>query len=105
MADKVIEDIVRLLAILGGIIAIIEAIITVIGVRIYRTFYYHWILGIFALIFAILVLLATFRPDNPIPYHWIILIIFGILLIVCGSLIGGVLVLVGGILKLIFELI
>ena len=46
---------------------------------------------------------SVFKPDNPIPYNWIYLIVFGIVIIVCGSLIGGILVLIAGILKLIFE--
>ncbi|MFX0142424.1 MAG: hypothetical protein ACFFDN_52775 [Candidatus Hodarchaeota archaeon] len=97
------EDLVKLLSLLGGIIAIIEAIFTIAGRSVQRYYYLGWIAAIIALIFGILVLFSVIKPDNPIPYNWIYLIVFGIVIIACGSLIGGILVLIAGILKLIFE--
>jgi len=85
----------KLLAMLGGIIALIEAIAGFFGWG-----FYGW--GIFssivAIIIAIVVLLSVFRPDNPIPYNAMFLIIFGIIMIVFSSIFGGILVLIGGIL-------
>jgi uncharacterized membrane protein len=103
MGKATYEDIVKLLAILGGIVAIIEAILFFGGRSVQKYYNLGWIAAIIALIFGILVLFSVFKPDNPIPYNWIYLIVFGIVIIICGSLIGGILVLIAGILKLIFE--
>ena len=103
MGKATYEDIVKLLAILGGIITIIEAILHIVGRSAQKYYNLGWIAAIIAIIFGILVLFSVFKPDNPIPYNWIYLIVFGIVIIVCGSLIGGILVLIAGILKLIFE--
>lgn len=92
------KGLMKILAMIGGIVAFIEAIVGFFGWG-----FYGW--GIFssivALILAIIVLLSVFRPDNPIPYNAIFLIIFGILMIVFSSLIGGILVLIGGIIGFI----
>ena len=103
MGKATYEDLVKLLAILGGIITIIEAILFFGGRSVQKYYHLGWIAAIIAIIFGILVLFSVFKPDNPIPYNWIYLIVFGIVIIVCGSLIGGILVLIAGILKLIFE--
>ena len=103
MGKATYEDLVKLVSILGGIIAIIEAIFTLAGRSVQRYYNFGWIAAIIAIIFGILVLFSVFKPDNPIPYNWIYLIVFGIVIIVCGSLICGILVLIAGILKLIFE--
>ena len=103
MGKATYEDLVKLLSILGGLIAIIEAIFSLVGRSSQRYYHPGWIGAIIAIIFGILVLFSVFKPDNPIPYNWIYLIVFGIVIIICGSLIGGILVLIAGILKLIFE--
>ena len=103
MGKATYEDIVKLLALLGGIITIIEAIFSLFGRSVQRYYNLGWIAAIIAIIYGILVLFSVFKPDNPIPYNWIYLIVFGIVIIICGSLIGGILVLIAGILKLIFE--
>jgi len=103
MGKATYEDVVKLLAILGGIIAIIEGILHIAGRSVQKYYNLGWIAAIIAIIFGILVLFSVFKPDNPIPYNWIYLIVFGIVIIICGSLIGGILVLIAGILKLIFE--
>jgi len=103
MGKATYEDIVKLLAILGGIVTIIEAILYFGGRAVQKYYNLGWIAAIIAIIFGILVLFSVFKPDNPIPYNWIYLIVFGIVIIICGSLIGGILVLIAGILKLIFE--
>jgi uncharacterized membrane protein len=103
MGKATYEDLVKLLALLGGIITIIEAIFSLFGRSVQKYYNLGWIAAIVAIIFGILVLFSVFKPDNPIPYNWIYLIVFGIVIIICGSLIGGILVLIAGILKLIFE--
>jgi hypothetical protein len=91
------KELMKTLAMIGGIVGLIEAIVG---------FFFAWGWGygvpylnpIIGLILSILVLLSVFRPGNPIPYNAIVLIIFGILMIIFASFLGGILVLVGGIL-------
>ena len=108
MDEKTANDIIFYLALIGGIVALIEAIINIaLGVALFDLF--GWIGAIIAIPIAILVLLVVLK-DNvtilnniPIPYEWWILLIFGIILIVFGSAFGGILVLIAGIVKVIIE--
>ncbi|MBY9005094.1 MAG: hypothetical protein KGD73_14045 [Candidatus Lokiarchaeota archaeon] len=88
------KELAKLLVIIGGIIGVIE------GISGIFSFGFFLLLGIFSgiigLIVAILVLLSVFK-GQPIPYEPIYLIIFGVVMILFSSLIGGLLVLIGGI--------
>ena len=101
------KEIVRLLAIIGGIIGLLQAILS----------FGNWGLGfwgpmaaanialsVFGIIISILVLLSVFRPGDPIPYNAVLLIIFGVLMTLFNSWVGGILVLVAGILWLVWKL-
>ena len=88
------KELVRLLAMIGGIIGLIESILSLIGWGFYTVFPFAAIIG---LIVAILVLLSIFQ-GKPVPYEALYLIIFGIIMIIFSSTVGGILVLVGGIL-------
>ena len=84
------------LALIGGIIGIIEALIGFI--------FGNWlgIIGpILALIISLVILFATLKPDAPIPFSGLVILILGILLFIFGSWIGGILVIVAGILGLV----
>ena len=95
------ESIMKILAIIGGIIALIEAILSFFGWGI-SVFWGIAIIGpIIAIILAIVVILSVVRPGNPIPFTWVVLVILGILIIIFGSLIAGILVLIAGILGLL----
>jgi len=86
------EDIMRLLAGIGGAIALIEAILGI--ERIYDSS--RVILGVVSIILAIIVLLSVIKPDNPVPMNWLLFIGLGIVLIIFSSLAGGILILVAG---------
>ena len=101
------KETVKILAMIGGIIGVIQAILS----------FGNWGLGfwgpmaavnivssIVGIIIAILVLLSVFRPGDPIPYNAVLLIIFGVLMTFFNSWLGGVLVLVAGILWLVWKL-
>ncbi len=101
------KETVKTLAMIGGIIGIIQAILS----------FGNWGLGFWApmvavnilssivgIILAVLVLLSVFRPGDPIPYNAVLLIIFGILLTFFNAWLGGILVLVAGILWLVWKL-
>ena len=94
------EKIVYLLAIIGSIIAILEAAI---GLAYVSSIEYGLIQHIVAIIIAILTLLSAIKPDDPIPFNWIILLVFSILLIIFRSIAGGIIVLVAAILGLLIE--
>lgn len=59
--------------------------------------FFGYVLGMF---FASLTLLAAFKPNDPIPWHWLVLLLFSILLISFSFLLGGVAVLAAGVLGL-----
>ena len=87
------EDLMRLLAGLGAIIALIEAIIGLGAKRIEPIQIITLIIGI---IIAIIILLSVISPDKPLPMNWIVYVILGIVMIIYTSIIGGILVLLAG---------
>ncbi|MBN1216894.1 MAG: hypothetical protein JXA99_15820 [Candidatus Lokiarchaeota archaeon] len=97
-----IEKIVYILALLGSIIAILEAAIGLSHINL-PNLDYNLVAYIVAIIIAILALFSTLKPNDPIPYHWIVLFIFSILLIILGSIIGGIMILIAAILALLAE--
>jgi len=96
------EKIIYLLAVSGGIMAIFEAAIGISTIDVSNmdtTLVFHLV----AIIIAILTLLSVLKPNEPIPYNWIILFVFSILLIIFRSIAGGIIVLVAAILGLLSE--
>jgi hypothetical protein len=60
---------------------------------------------IVGLVVVILTLLAAVRPGDPVPFHWLVLFILGILLIIFGGgLIAGILVIIAALIGLIEDL-
>ncbi|MFX1487532.1 MAG: hypothetical protein ACFFBI_00165 [Promethearchaeota archaeon] len=60
-----------------------------------------WIVG---LIVVILTFWVGLRPNAPIPFHWVILLIFAILLVIFVDIIAGVLVLIAFLIGLIEDI-
>ena len=87
------EELMRLLAALGGVFALIEVIL---GLERKKLDNIDVASFVIALILAIIVLASVISPDKPIPLNWMIFVIIGIIMIVYSSLIGGVLVLLAG---------
>ncbi len=87
------EELMRLLAALGGAFALIEVILGLEGKKIDNIDIPSFII---AFILAIVVLASVISPDKPIPLNWMVFVIIGIIMIVYSSLIGGVLVLLAG---------
>jgi len=93
------DQIMKLLAIIGGIIALIDALLSFFGLSFSSGYWgYSIVWPIIAIILAILVILSVVQPGKPLPFTGIVLLIMGILIIIFGSWIGGVLVLIAGIL-------
>jgi uncharacterized protein (DUF983 family) len=59
---------------------------------------------IIGLVVVILTFWVALKPNNPIPFHWIVLLIFAILLIIFVDLIAGILVLIAFLIGLIEDL-
>jgi hypothetical protein len=87
------EELMRLLAALGGVFALIEVILGLDGKKVDNIDVTSFVI---ALILAIIVLASVISPDKPIPLNWMIFVIIGIIMIVYSSLIGGILVLLAG---------
>jgi hypothetical protein len=99
---KKYEGLAKLLVIIGGLVVIIEAIMAMTGNALVKFDVGTGIVGhVIALILGIVALLSGIKPDDPIPFNGIFLLILGIVMIVLGIVIGGVLVLIGGILLLV----
>jgi hypothetical protein len=87
----------RIMAIVGGIIAIIESILVFTGNGLMP--YGFGIIGaVFTIIFAIIAIALGIKPIHYTPF---ILAILGILLIIFASLIGGIFVLLATFIGLI----
>ncbi|MFX1498601.1 MAG: hypothetical protein ACFFBH_13835 [Promethearchaeota archaeon] len=79
----------RVFAIIGGIVSIIESILIFMGIGL-MPYNFGIIGGILSLIFAILAIILGIRP---IQYAPTFIAVLGIGLIICAALIGGILVL------------
>lgn len=85
---QVTDKFMRIIAIIGGIIAIVESFLELIGLGL-MPWGFNWISGLFGLLLAVLATLLGFKPIHYAPA---ILGVLGILLIVFGILIGGIII-------------
>ncbi|MFX0019885.1 MAG: hypothetical protein ACFFAK_08625 [Promethearchaeota archaeon] len=104
------EGIMKFLTIIGALIGIVYLILrlTEIGTR-YQLFPIdiglHFVVAIiigFAV--AIITLLAGIKPNNPIPFNWIMLFILAVLMIIFVDILAGILVLIAFLIGLIEDL-
>ena len=87
------QDIMKLLAGLGGALSIIDAILGLDDRNIDSS---RIILLILTIVLAAIILLSIIIPHKFVELNWIICVVIGIIMIVYTSLIGGILVLVAG---------
>ncbi len=87
------EELMRLLAGLGGVITLIEAILGFGDKRLENVKVITLIIGI---ILAVIILLSVISPNKPIPMNWIVYVVLGVVMIIYISTIGGILVLIAG---------
>jgi hypothetical protein len=92
------EGIMKALTIIGGIVGLLTIILRLTG---YDYGYININLGldailtlIIGIIICILTILAGLKPNNPIPFHWLMLLIFAILLAVFNAGVWAVVCLV-----------
>ncbi|MHA2036491.1 MAG: hypothetical protein ACW98X_08660 [Promethearchaeota archaeon] len=84
------DKIMRVVAIFGGIVAVVESFIELIGFG-FWPWGFGWISGLLGILFAVLAILLGIRPIHYAP---VFIGILGILLIVFAILIGGIIVLI-----------
>jgi len=87
------QDIMKLLAGLGGALSLIEAILGFDDKNIDNS---RIILLVITIVLAVIILLSIIIPHKFVELNWIICVVIGILMIVYTSLVGGILVLVAG---------
>ena len=87
------EDLMKLLAGIGGAITLIE---TILGFNERNVDASKVILVALSIILAIIILLSVLRPGNPVPMNWLLFVGVGIVIIIFSSLAGGILILVAG---------
>ena len=87
------EDLMKLLAVLGGIISLIEAILGFDDRNLDAT---RIILLVISIILAVIILFSIIVPHKFVELNWIICVVIGIVMIIYTSLIGGILVLIAG---------
>ena len=87
------EDLMKLLAVLGGVIGLIEAILGFDDRNLDAT---RIILLVLSIILAVIILLSIIVPHKFVELNWIICVVIGIVMIIYTSLIGGILVLIAG---------
>ncbi len=59
---------------------------------------------IIGLVVVVLTLLVGLRPNDPIPFHWLVLFIFAILLVVFVDILAGILLVIAFLIGLIEDL-
>ena len=84
------EQIMKLLTILGGLVGIATMILGLAGIA--DIGFINPLLGLNAvlnfivgIVISVLTLLTGLKPNAPLPFHWLVLFILGVLLIVFGA--------------------
>jgi uncharacterized membrane protein YfcA len=87
------EDLMKLLAGIGGAIVLIE---TILGFNERNVDTSKVMLVVISIILSVIVLLSVLRPGNPVPMNWLLFVGLGIVIVIFSSLAGGILILVAG---------
>ena len=100
------NDLMKFLTILGGLLGLASAILVLANYELPATYsaFDRVVSAIVGIIVSVLTLLCALRPDDLIPWHWLVLFVLAILLIVFSGLWGGVLVIIAALLGLVDEL-
>lgn len=104
------EQLMKFLVIIGAIVGLVTLILRLAHVENYGyvnpVFALHEVVNfIIGLVIVVLTFLVALRPNNPIPFHWLVLIILAILLVLFGAGIWAcILVIIAGLIGLIEQL-
>ena len=87
------ESLMKFLTIIGGLVGLATCIIGFTEFNAYPVYpgvidsLNYVAVYIIGIIISVITIYTAIRPDDPIPFHWLVLFILGILLIVFG---GGI---------------
>ena len=103
------NKIIKILTIIGGFAGLMYCLYQISSktqiISWYEIFGFgRFVRNLIGMIIATLTLLVALKPDDPLPWHWLLLLAFAILLIIFSYLMGGILVLTGGVLGLIDDI-
>ena len=101
------NDLMKLLTALGGLIGLAICILALLQFENYSPspeLGNYAVSAVVGIVISALVLLTALRPDDPFPWHWLMLFVWGILMIVFSALWGGVLVIIAALIGLIDDL-
>ncbi|MCK4780743.1 MAG: hypothetical protein KAT57_11165 [Candidatus Lokiarchaeota archaeon] len=87
------EDLMKLLAALGAVISLVEALLGFDDRNLDST---RVILLILSITLAVIIILSIIIPPKFVELNWIICVVIGIVMIIYTSQIGGILVLIAG---------
>ncbi len=107
--SEVYRKLMRFLTILGGAIGFLNVFLRLYNIENVNTWIHDIGLGnaIFincGLIIAGFTIITALKPDNPIPWHWITLIVLAALTTIFIHFASAILILIVGIIELIREL-
>jgi hypothetical protein len=93
------DQIMKVLAILGGLIALIVGLLDLVGLNygLGASWAVPYLFPIVAIILGIVVLLSAFK-GSPVPFTAVWLLVLGILILIFWSWLAAVLVIIAGIL-------
>lgn len=100
------EKIIKVFSILGGFFGFLYCFFYLFNIDDLITWvqnygYYGIMSAILGMIIAGLTLLVSFNPNDPIPLHWLSLLIFGALLLIIAFILSGILVIISSIICMV----
>jgi len=103
------NKLIKILTILGGLAGLLYCLYQISTTTQINSWYEifgfgRFVRNLLGMIIAALSVLVALKPDDPLPWHWLLLLAFGILLIIFSWLMGGVCVLIGAMAGLIDDI-
>ena len=103
------NKIIKIMTIIGGFAGLMYCLYQISSTTQINSWYEifgfgRFVRNLIGMVVATLTLLVALKPDDPLPWHWLLLLAFAILLIIFSYLMGGILVLIGGVLGLIDDI-
>ncbi len=104
------EQLMKFLTIIGAVVGLFTLIFGLAGLKNYGfinpNFVGNAILNfIVGLVIVVLTFLVGLKPNSPLPFHWLVLLILGVLLVIFGAGIWAcVLLIIAGLIGLIEDL-
>ncbi|MFX0002782.1 MAG: hypothetical protein ACFFAA_09250 [Promethearchaeota archaeon] len=104
------ETLMKFLTILGALVGLVYIIIRLtpygtqfrlLPIDVGLDVVVNFIIG---LVIVIITLLVGIRPNEPIPFHWLVLFILGILLAIFADILAGILLIIAFLIGLIEDL-